>query len=52
MRYYLDEEKKDSLISIRELLLMNGSRLEYFDTDSCRFEPLANPFGPKVLPMS
>ncbi|PIT99452.1 MAG: integrase [Bdellovibrionales bacterium CG10_big_fil_rev_8_21_14_0_10_45_34] len=26
--------------------------LGYFDTDSCRFEPLANPFGPKVLPMS
>lgn len=26
--------------------------LGYFDTDSCRFEPLTNPFGPKVLPMS
>lgn len=26
--------------------------LGYFDVDSCRFEPLANPFGPKVLPMS
>lgn len=26
--------------------------LGYFDTDSCRFEPLLNPFGPKVLPMS
>ena len=26
--------------------------LGYFDTDSCRFEPLANPFGPKMLPMS
>lgn len=26
--------------------------LGYFDIDSCRFEPLANPFGPKVLPMS
>lgn len=26
--------------------------LGYFDIDSCRFEPLTNPFGPKVLPMS
>ena len=26
--------------------------LGYFDEDSRRFEPLANPFGPKVLPMS
>jgi putative transposase len=26
--------------------------LGYFDVDSCRFEPLINPFGPKVLPMS
>ena len=25
--------------------------LGYFDEDSKRFEPLANPFGPKVLPM-
>ena len=24
----------------------------YFDEDSCRVEPLDNPFGPKVLPMS
>lgn len=26
--------------------------LGYFDIESCRFEPLANPFGPRVLPMS
>jgi putative transposase len=26
--------------------------LGYFDEDSKRFEPLINPFGPKVLPMS
>jgi putative transposase len=26
--------------------------LGYFDIESCRFEPVANPFGPKVLPMS
>jgi len=26
--------------------------LGYFDEDSKRFEPLANPFGPKVLPIS
>jgi hypothetical protein len=26
--------------------------LGYFDDEPCRLEPLANPFGPKVLPMS
>ena len=26
--------------------------LEYFDDETCRLEPLPNPFGPKVLPMS
>ncbi len=26
--------------------------LGYFDEESCRLEPLTNPFGPKVLPMS
>jgi putative transposase len=26
--------------------------LGYFDDATCRLEPLANPFGPKVLPMS
>jgi len=26
--------------------------LGYFDEETCRLEPLANPFGPKVLPMS
>lgn len=26
--------------------------LGYFDEETCRVEPLANPFGPKVLPMS
>lgn len=26
--------------------------LGYFDDETCRLEPLANPFGPKVLPMS
>ena len=24
----------------------------YFDEDACRLEPIANPFGAKVLPMS
>ena len=24
----------------------------YFDDETCRLEPIANPFGPKVLPMS
>jgi hypothetical protein len=26
--------------------------LGYFDDETCRLEPLANPFGPKVLPIS
>jgi len=26
--------------------------LGYFDDETCRLEPLANPFGPKVLPTS
>ena len=26
--------------------------LGYFDDETCRLEPLLNPFGPKVLPMS
>jgi hypothetical protein len=26
--------------------------LGYFDHETCRLEPIANPFGPKVLPMS
>jgi putative transposase len=26
--------------------------LGYFDNETCRLEPLHNPFGPKVLPMS
>jgi putative transposase len=26
--------------------------LGYFDHETCRLEPLENPFGPKVLPMS
>jgi putative transposase len=26
--------------------------LGYFDDETCRLEPLHNPFGPKVLPMS
>jgi len=25
--------------------------LGYFDDETCRVEPIANPFGPKVLPM-
>jgi putative transposase len=24
----------------------------YFDADTCRLEPIENPFGPRVLPMS
>ena len=25
--------------------------LGYFDDETCRLEPIANPFGPKVLPL-
>ena len=26
--------------------------LRYFDDEACRLEPIENPFGPKLLPMS
>ena len=26
--------------------------LGYFDDETCRLEPIENPFGPKVLPMN
>ena len=26
--------------------------LGYFDDETCRLDPIDNPFGPKVLPMS
>jgi len=26
--------------------------LGYFDDETCRLEPIANPFGPLVLPLS
>ena len=28
------------------------TNLGYFDDETCRLEPIENPFGPKVLPMS
>jgi len=30
----------------------NWERPGYFDEQTCKLEPLPNPFGPKVLPMS
>jgi putative transposase len=37
-----------------ELWLVSFMRydLGYFDDETCRLEPIANPFGAKVLPMS
>jgi len=35
---------------IWQLSFMNY-RLGYFDLDSCRVEPVENPFGPKLLNM-
>ena len=29
-----------------------STHLGYFDDETCRLEPIDNPFGPKVLPMS
>jgi hypothetical protein len=34
------------------LVSFMDSDLGYIDDETCRLEPLANPFGPKVLPMS
>jgi len=30
---------------------LHGLRLGYFDDETCRLEPIDNPFGPKLLPM-
>ena len=34
------------------LVTLMDNDLGYFDDETCRLEPLANPFGPKVLSMS
>jgi putative transposase len=34
------------------LVSFMGYDLGYFDHETCRLEPIENPFGPKVLPMS
>src|SRR5262245_38705540 len=31
---------------------LHAGRLGYFDDETCRLEPVENPFGSKVLPMS
>ena len=32
--------------------LISHYDLGYFDDETCRLEPINNPFGPKLLPMS
>jgi hypothetical protein len=34
------------------LITFTDYDLGYFDDETCRLEPIADPFGPKVLPMS
>jgi hypothetical protein len=34
------------------LVTFMGYDLGYFDDETCRLEPIDNPFGPTVLPMS
>ena len=34
------------------LVTFMGYDLGYFDDETCRLEPIDNPFGPRVLPMS
>jgi len=36
----------------RSLVTFMHYDLGYFDDETCRLEPIDNPFGPKVLPMS
>jgi putative transposase len=36
----------------RNWLLLHAVRFGYFDDETCRLEPIENPFGPKVLSMS
>jgi hypothetical protein len=36
----------------RTALLPGVAYLGYFDDETCRLEPIENPFGPRVLPMS
>ena len=38
--------------SARPPWIASATLLGYFDDETCRLEPIENPFGPKVLPMS
>jgi hypothetical protein len=38
--------------ALRDAVAPTASWPNPFDDETCRLEPLANPFGPKVLPMS
>jgi hypothetical protein len=40
--------KRDEHISLVTFMQYD---LGYFDDETCRLEPIDNPFGPKVLPM-
>jgi putative transposase len=48
----------DAIVGIKQtderiwLVSFMDDDLGYFEDETCRLEPLANPFGPKVLPMS
>ena len=58
----LEGEKMAPLYRVRHFAEDRGERLwlvtfmqydlDYFDDETCRLEPIENPFGPKVLPMS
>ena len=45
-------------VGVKQVTTTSGSSpswttiLGYFDDETCRLEPIENPFGPKVLPMS
>jgi hypothetical protein len=36
---------------LQELVTFMQYDLGYFDDQTCRFEPIENPFGPKLLPI-
>ena len=47
----VSEVARSALARIRLVSFMDYD-LGYFDDETCRLEPIENPFSPKVLPMS
>ena len=48
----LDGEEMAGLCREFGVSRKSGYKVGYFDDHTCRLEPIEDPFGPKVLPMS